>query len=394
MVLQQTPRSSMNRSAFLKLAACGAICLSMPGGLVRPTPSHGYGQILDAPPPNALRGFVNPRPAAWFDRLENNAVRCSLCPHQCTLTPGQRSVCRVRENRDGQGYTLAYANPALIQEDPVERKPFFHVVPGSRALSVSTAGCNLSCKFCEVWDMALVGPEDVHAFDLPPKALLAQARTAGVRSISFAFGEPVVFYEYMRDIARLARAEGLLNLIHTAGYILPEPLRELSELVDAANVDLKGFTPQFYRDVVGGELQPILESLKTLKAAGVHLEVTNVLLPTLNDEMRLIREMCTWIAAELGPDTPLHFARFYPLYRLTALPRTPISTLDAARATAREAGLNFVYVAKATGHEGENTFCPDCGRVVIGRVGFVIDRFDLDQGRCGHCGREIPGLWT
>jgi len=299
----------------------------------------------------------------------------------------------VRENRDGVGYTLAYSNPALIQEDPVERKPFFHVLPGSRALSIATAGCNLECKFCEVWDMTQVAPENVHAYDMPPERVVAHALAANVRSISYTLGEPVVFYEYMVAVAGLAKEAGLLNLVHTAGYIQPEPLKELSARLDAANVDLKSFDPAFYREVVGGELDPVLRTLTQLAEAGVHIEITSIIIPTLNDDMGKISEMCKWVVSELGRDVPLHFARFYPLYRLSDLPRTPVSTLDRARDAALAAGLRFVYVARVTGHEGENTFCPGCGAPVIKRMGFVVEEVRLERGRCRDCGAEIPGRW-
>jgi pyruvate formate lyase activating enzyme len=336
---------------------------------------------------------MRPVPSPWFTPIGDAKIRCDLCPKACELAEGERAPCRVRENRDGVGYTLAYGNPALIQEDPVERKPFFHVMPGSRALSIATAGCNLACQFCEVWDMALVAPENVHAYDMPPETLVAHAVATDVRAISYAFGEPVVFFEYMAEVAALAQEAGLLNLIHTAGYIQTEPLEELSGKLAAANIDLKSFDPSFYREVVGGELEPVLRTLKQLANDGVHVEITNIVIPTLNDDMETISEMCRWVVNELGPDVPLHFSRFYPLYRLSDLPRTPVSTLDRARETALNAGLRYVYVAKVTGHEGENTFCPDCGEAVISRVGFVIQEIKLEHGRCKHCGAEIPGRW-
>ncbi len=339
-------------------------------------------------------GFVRPRRSPWFSGLGDGKVRCELCPNGCELDRSRRSLCRVRENRDGEGYTLAYGNPVLIQEDPVERKPFFHVVPGSRALSISTAGCNLRCQFCEVWDMALVRPEEVHAYDLSPEAVVAHAVAGRVRSISYGFGEPVVFYEYMSDVAQLAGKAGLLNLVHTAGYIRPAPLKQLCKVLDAANVDLKSFDPQFYRNVVGGELEPVLASLRIIREAGVHLEITQVVIPTLNDDLGTVRSMCRWIVQELGPDVPVHFARFYPLYKLSALPRTPVTTLTQARDTARDAGLRHVYVSRVTGHEGENTFCPGCGKIVIQRLGFFVERMEMENGACIHCGGRLPGIWT
>lgn len=337
--------------------------------------------------------YFQPVPSPWFVQTGQKSIRCKLCPRQCELAEGQRSPCNVRENREGSGYTLAYGNPALVQEDPVERNPFYHVKPSSRVLSLCTAGCNLACKFCELWDIALVRPEQIHSYEMSPAEIITTAQASGVSAVCYAFGEPVVFYEYMSDIADLAKTAGLMNLIHTAGYIQPEPLSALCGKLDAANVDLKSFDPSFYRDVVGGELEPVLQTIKMLHQAGVHLEITNLVIPTLNDDMGMIREMCAWIKQELGEDTPLHFARFYPLYKLSALPRTPVATLDQARAVALDAGLKYVYVAKVIGHEGENTFCPVCGEMIIKRVGFVVEYVRLEDGRCSSCGTPIPGLW-
>ncbi len=386
--------SSMTRKQFLKVSAAGACTLCIAGFGIPGRFLEARTAPADVPEQSAKMGFMAPREGAWFESLDQGRVKCGLCPRQCLLNRGERAVCRVRENRGGKGYTLAYANPALIQEDPVERKPFFHVLPGTRALSISTAGCNLSCKFCEVWDMALVDPEEVHAYNMPPEAVVDHALAAGLKSLSYAFGEPVIFYEYMYDVARRGKEAGLLNLVHTAGYIREKPLEELCGILDAANVDLKSFNEDFYREVVGGELKPVLQTLKTLRKKDIHVEITSIVIPTLNDDMDMLRDMCSWISDELGPDTPLNLARFYPLYRLSGLPRTPVSTLDQARETAMQAGLNHVYVARVTGHEGENTFCPGCGKKIIDRVGFVIDRVDMKDGRCLHCGREISGIWA
>jgi len=385
------PDNGFSRREFLKagVGGVGALCLA---GVFSCTQERSGQKMLSSQ--TAQKGFVRPMRSPWFSQIDNARVRCELCPKRCELAEGERATCRVRVNRDGVGYTLAYGNPALIQEDPVERKPFFHVMPGSRTLSIATAGCNLECKFCETWDIALVAPEELHAYDMPPEAVVAHARATKVRSISYAFSEPVVFYEYMAAVATLAKEVGLLNLIHTAGYIQPEPLKELSGKLDAANVDLKSFDPVFYREVVGGELEPVLATLKLLRDTGVHIEITNLVIPTLNDDMGKIGQMCQWIVNELGTGVPVHFARFYPLYKLSNLPQTPVSTLDKARHIALDAGLKFVYVARVTGHEGENTFCPGCGETVIKRVGFVIDEIHLKNGKCKHCGSDIPGVWT
>ena len=376
----------VSRRDFLSSATLGACALCLAGVL-------GVGQ-RPARAQSAQPGLIGRRPSPWFEPAGGSDVRCTLCPHGCTIRDGQRGRCRVRENRDGTLYTLAYGNPCLVQLDPVERKPFFHVLPGTRALSVSTAGCPIACKFCEVWDMALVSPEEVYAYDLPPPALVEHALEVGAASLSFAFGEPVAFFEYMLDAARQGKQAGLRNLVHTSGYLTEEPLATLAAVVDAVNVDLKGFDAAFYRDMCGAELEPVLRSLIGLREAGVHLEITNLVIPTLNDDTAQIRAMCRWIVHELGPDVPLHFARFYPLYQLANLPPTPVSTLDRARAVAQEEGLHYVYVARVTGHEGENTFCPHCDNTAVARLGFIVEDVAIDAGRCRTCGGEIVGRWT
>jgi pyruvate formate lyase activating enzyme len=381
----------LNRRDLLRLAGGGACALSLGrlAGSMDPLAAAATAHAQEA-----RRGFVNPIPASFFSELGGGLIRCDLCPHACRMAPGERGRCQVRENRGGRGYTLAHGNPCVVQLEPVERKPFFHVVPGSRSFSVATAGCNLECGFCEVWDTAQVAPEDVHAYDLPPEAIVEKAGESGARSVAHTFGEPVVFFEYMEAIATLARREGLLSLMHSAGFINPDPLERLCRVMDAANVDLKSFDAGFYRRVCGGELEPVLETLKTLRTAGTHLEVTNILIPTLNDDMEMVRRMCEWIAVELGPETPIHFSRFYPLYKLANLPPTPVSTLNAARAAAMAAGLRYVYVAKVPGHEGENTICPGCQEMVIRRMGFMVEELRLADGRCDRCGEAIPGIWA
>ncbi len=341
----------------------------------------------------AQRGFMRPRPSRWFTRLDDDFVRCTLCPEECRLAPGRRGPCRVRENRRGRGYTLSYANPAILQTDPIERKPFFHILPGSRSLSVATAGCNMSCKFCQVWDMALVDPEDVYAYEATPQDVVRHARNADARSVAFTFGEPVACFEYMLDTARLAHEADLLTLFHSNGYIQPKPLNELCAVLDGANIDLKGFDPDFYRDICGGERDPVLDTLKTLRNKEIHTEITSLLIPTLNDREDDIRRMSRWIRDELGADTPVHFSRFYPLYKLAHLPPTPVSTLETARAAALEEGLEYVYIANVPGHESESTRCPKCENMLIDRLGFVVEAVHIENGRCRHCGQSVPGRW-
>lgn len=384
MSVEETSDIRLTKRDFLKLGVGGgcAFCLAR---------LLGAGKTAHAQ--TAEKGLIRTIKSPWFSKQDNGGIRCELCPVHCRIAPDDRGKCQVRENRDGECFSLVYGNPSLVQLDPIERKPFFHVLPGTRSLSVSTAGCNIECKFCEVWDMALVAPEEVHAYDMPPETIIEQALSVQARSISYTFGEPVVFYEYMAAIGARAKEEGLLSVMHSNGYINPEPLAALCECLDAVNIDFKSFEPAFYRDVCDGELAPVLDSLKQFKRAGLHIELTNLVIPTLNDNMDRIADMCRWIKAELGAGTPIHFARFYPLYKLANLPPTPVATLDEARATAHDAGLEYVYIANVTGHEGENTRCPGCGSTIIKRMGFVIEEMHIKEGACVHCARSIPGIW-
>lgn len=385
MTSRQPSSTALSRRDFIKSGlffACAVCMAKIPG-------NKGV-SYADSPE----KGFMRPRPSPWFSPGSGKTLVCMLCPKGCRMAPGQRGKCGVRENRDGTGYTLAYGNPALVRMDPVERLPFFHMKPGARTLSVSTAGCPLECAFCEVWDMALAAPEEVHAYDLSPEEIIRHARSSDAEAVSFAFGEPIVFYEYMSEIAAMAKKEGLLNLVHTSGYISPEPLLAILGNIDAVNIDLKGFDSEFYRKMTGGDIEPVKKALNILRRAGVHIEITNLLIPGKNDDMDQVKNMCTWIKNALGADTPVHLARFYPLYKLANLPQTPVSTLDRARDTAMEAGLAFVYIARVTGHEAENTFCPECGKIIIDRMGFVIEAIHIANGECAFCAAPVSGKWT
>jgi pyruvate formate lyase activating enzyme len=286
-----------------------------------------------------------------------------------------------------------YGNPAAIHLDPIEKKTYFHVLPSSGSLSLATAGCNLHCKFCQNWEISQAEPEEIYSYDVPPDMVVRKAREMQARSVAYTYTEPTVFYEFMFDTCRLAAQAGLLNVMHSNGFINPAPLQELCPFLDAANIDLKGFSESFYRDLCQGVQAPVLESLKILKRNGIHLEITNLIIPTRNDDMDMIRRMSLWIKTELGADTPLHFTRFYPLYKLKSLPPTPVTTLEQARAAAKTAGLEFVYIGNVPGHEGANTYCPRCGRTIIRRAGFMVVDYKVKDGACPYCGAPIPGIW-
>jgi len=331
--------------------------------------------------------------ALHYEGLEERKVLCKLCPRACVLGEGQLGFCRARKNIGGRLYSLGYASPCAIHVDPIEKKPFFHVLPGTTSLSIASAGCNLRCRFCQNWQISQFSPLETDNIHAPPERLVSWAIKEGSRSLAYTYTEPTNFYEFMLDTSRLAKAKGLFNVAHSNGYINPGPLRELLKYMDAINIDLKAFDRAFYREICEAELSPVLETLKTIRAQKVWLEITNLVIPRRNDNIESIRYMCRWIVRNLGPETPLHFSRFFPTYKMTGLPPTPVSTLERARAAAIEAGLRYVYIGNVPGHPGESTFCPSCGRLIVKRSGYSILSFDIRRGACRFCGRRIEGIW-
>jgi len=320
-------------------------------------------------------------------------VQCQVCPNRCLLQPGQRSVCRVKTNLEGKIYTLAYGNPCAVHVDPVEKKPLFHFLPGTKAFSIATAGCNFRCLNCQNWTISQRRPEDTRNYDLMPEKVVEAAVSSGAISIAYTYSEPVAFYEYMLDTSRIAKKRGIKNIWVTNGYINKKPLLELCKYIDAANVDLKSFKESIYNRLNAGRLQPVLDTLKTLREAGTWFEVTNLVVPTWTDDLEMIAEMCEWLLKNLGPDYPLHFSRFHPHYKLTHLPPTPVDTLEKAMETAKETGINYVYIGNVPGHRAQNTFCPACNQLIIKRRGYRIIENKLVDGRCPHCDNPIPGVW-
>jgi pyruvate formate lyase activating enzyme len=340
------------------------------------------------------KGLLGSKLSTHFTSLGGGKIRCGLCPRECIVPAGRRGFCGVRENREGRYYSLVYGNPCAVHLDPVEKKPFYHLLPASTSFSIATAGCNFRCKFCQNWEISQAVPDETYNLEFPPEEVVKQAKRAGSRSIAYTYVEPTIFYEYMMDTARLAQKEGILNVYHSNGFINPAPLKDLCKVLAGANIDLKGFTEDFYGHMSMGRLAPVLRTLKILKSTGVHLEVTNLVIPTQNDNPETVRKMCAWIKGELGADTPVHFSRFYPLYKLRNLPPTPVTTLERNRKIAMDAGLNYAYIGNVPGHEGERTFCPGCKKVVVSRRGYSVLEINLKQGKCKFCGRPIPGLWA
>ncbi len=324
----------------------------------------------------------------------SNQVQCLLCPFKCTLKPGERGVCQVRMNMDGKLISLVYARPATMHVDPIEKKPVFHLYPGSGAFSLATFGCNLGCKFCQNWQLSQAKPEDNTNYYAPPEKIIELAQQKHCRSIAYTYSEPIVFYEYMYDTSVLAKQKGIKNIMVTAGFINPEPMRKLAKVIDAANVDLKGFTEDYYRDVCHGALKPVLKTLEICVEENVILEITNLIVTTLNDDMKIIRKMVKWIKKNLGPQIPIHFSKFSPMYKLKNLPPTPVQTLINARKTAMDEGMHYVYIGNIYVKDGETTFCPKCGKKLIERYGYTIMSNNMKSNNCPNCGKKIYGLWV
>ena len=378
------PNPPLTKRGFLRACGMGLCVLSGIQWIGFPRTSHA--QITQ-------KGLVRTKLSPFFTPLEGGEIQCELCPKRCRVSKGKRGFCRVRENRDGKYYSLVYGNPCAVHLDPIEKKPFFHVLPSTTSFSLATAGCNFQCKFCQNWEISQAQPEDLYNYDMSPELVVEKAKEMGARSVAYTYVEPTIFYEFMLDIGLLAKEEGLMNVCHSNGFINPVPLRKLCQVMDAANIDLKGFTETYYRELCEGELAPVLETLKILKQEKVHLEITTLVVPTQNDDPAVVKEMCLWVRKELGADTPIHFSRFYPLYKLRTLPPTPVSTLEKIRDTALSAGLEYVYIGNVPGHEAENTFCPNCKKKIIQRAGYMIGEVHLKGGKCGYCGKPIPGIW-
>ncbi len=325
-------------------------------------------------------------------------VECQLCPKYCRIDPGRTGDCGVRVNLDGKLVATTFGHPCSLHMDPIEKKPLFHFLPGTEILSLATVGCNLHCRNCQNWSISQAVAEETEAYDLPPDALVGLARREACPSVAYTYTEPLVYYEYTRDSCRAARAAGLKNVLVTAGYINEEPLRELLPHVDAANVDLKAFDDDFYIKYCEGTLRPVLRTLELCLEYGVTLEITNLVIPTLNDSTELVKKLAGWIVETLGPQVPLHFSRFHPRYKMKNLPPTPGETLERCRDQAMEAGLRHVYVGNLRSRDGESTFCPEArcsGRAqpLIRRSGYRILENRMVGGACPDCGAEVYGRW-
>jgi len=333
--------------------------------------------------------------ARFWKPEEGGAVNCGLCRFHCRILPGRRGLCGVRENRDGTLYTLVYGRSVATNIDPIEKKPLYHLLPGSLSFSIATVGCNFRCLHCQNYQISQWPHEhdSIPGDDLSPEEVVRQALASGCRSIAYTYTEPTIFFEYAYDTAVLAHQAGLKNIFVTNGYTTPEALAEIAPFLDAANVDLKGFDDEVYRNLTGARLEGVLETLRDYKRHDIWLEVTTLLIPGYNDDPGELRELAGFIRDELGAGVPWHVSGYYPAYRLDA-PPTPVATLQLAEKIGHEVGLQYVYLGNRPGSGGEVTLCTACAERLVEREGFRVVKDRTSEGHCPACGHPVPGVWA
>lgn len=333
--------------------------------------------------------------AMLYEPFAEGAVQCNLCSHRCRIPAGKRGICGVRENSQGRLMTLVYGRLIARHADPIEKKPLFHFLPGSYSYSIATVGCNFRCRFCQNADIAQMPAEHGGAIlgeSATPESVVSEALRLECETIAYTYTEPTVFLEFALDVMKSARKAGIRNVFVTNGYMTEEALEQAAPFLDAANVDLKSFRPEFYRDVCGGRLKPVMETLIRMVKKGIWVEVTTLLIPGLNDQPEELRDLARFLSEDLGPDIPWHISRFHPDYRMTDRPPTPVATLNAARRIGLSAGLRYVYTGNVPGEEGGDTFCPSCNALVVKRWGFEVRENRIREGRCPACRARIAGV--
>jgi pyruvate formate lyase activating enzyme len=327
--------------------------------------------------------------ALYFEHLNEGQVRCNLCPHHCVINPGKTGICKVRKNINGVLYSLVYGKPIAQSTDPIEKKPLFHFFPGSSAFSIATVGCNLHCLHCQNADISQVEQGIYPTREAEPENIIDAAKRSGAKSIAYTYTEPTIFYEYAFDIAHLAHEQNLKNVFVTNGFIEKEPLDDIASVLDAANIDLKGMTDEFYKKVCGARLQPVLDTIKHYYDLGIWIEITTLIIPGYNDSKDILSEIAQFIA-NIDVEIPWHVTGFYPTYKLTDAPPTSVSALEKAVEIGKKAGLQYIY--QGNRGAGENTFCPKCGKELITRSGFFVSKNLTEQGKCPKCHTVIAGI--
>ena len=378
---------AVDRRSFLKCALASGAALGM-SGVAQPaaaTPSGGSAEAQDD-----TRFVVE---AKFYQKLPNRKVKCKLCPRECAVGDKERGYCGVRENRGGTYFTLVHSRVCAAHVDPVEKKPLFHYLPGTVAFSLATAGCNVNCKFCQNWDISQSRPEQVPSQYVPPQQVAELAKQYHCPTIAYTYSEPVVFAEYLMDAADAGHEAGIRSIVVSNGYMQEDALKAAYGKMDAVKIDLKSFSESYYRQVVTGQLKPVLDSLVTLRKLGKWTEIVYLVVPTLNDSDEEFRGLASWIKANLGEDVPLHFTQYHPEYLLKNLPITPVPTLERAKAIADAEGLHYVYIGNVPGHPAQNTYCPKCKRLLVERVGFTASQMLIRKNSCPFCLHPIPGVW-
>jgi pyruvate formate lyase activating enzyme len=382
----------MDRRKFIQAAGGCALGCGLLGGISRAEDFLPSNINLETDSANLDEEKFIKKARHWV-ALDHLRVECQLCPRRCQVADQERGYCGVRENRGGDYYTLVHGRACTWHADPIEKKPLFHVLPGEKAFSIATAGCNIECKFCQNWNISQFRPEQIRSLDLPPEKVVTGCRETGSKCLAFTYSEPVIFYEYMFDSAVRAEEAGVHPVMISNGYIEPEPMKELLPHLTAVKIDLKAFTEKFYKETCSGRLKPVLNTLELLQESGKWFELVVLIVPTLNDDPKEIRQMCKFVATKLSPDVPLHFSRYHPTYKIQNIPPTPTQTLERCHQIAREEGLRYVYLGNLPGHPAANTQCPSCEKVVIRRYGFLIRENKIKEGKCSYCGQSIPGVW-
>ncbi len=333
-----------------------------------------------------------PKEALYYKKLKHNVVQCQLCPRFCIINEGKRGNCGVRENQKGRLIALTYSKPCSLAFDPIEKKPLYHFLPGEEVLSIATVGCNLHCLNCQNWSISQVTADEYPTTYLPPKEVVQKAKETNCKMIAYTYTEPTVFYEYVIDIAKLAKKQGIKNIIVSNGFINPAPLKELCKYIDGANIDLKSIKPEFYESICSARLEPILDAIKILHENGVWTELTNLLIPQHNDSPVEIKKLAEFVIG-IDKNMPLHFSSFYPCYKMMDVARTSEEAVRDTRVIALKAGLNYVYTGNISDEEGGTTFCPKCKKAAIIRHGFFVKENNVVNGKCKFCNQRIAGVW-
>lgn len=327
--------------------------------------------------------------ASFYKKLEGSKVQCTLCSHNCKILEGSTGICGVRQNKDGKLYSLIYGLCSSMASDPIEKKPLYHFYPGSSVFSIGTVGCNFSCLHCQNYGISTAKPDYSYMQKITPDDVVNFAKEQGCMGVAFTYNEPSIWYEFTLDSAKLVKKQDLYTVYVTNGYISEDPLREISPVLDAMNIDVKAFTENFYKKVCKAKLQPVLDTCILAKELGIHLELTYLVIPGYNDSEKEVESFCRWVVEKLGYSIPVHFSRFHPDFNMLDVSRTPMDTMINIFNIAKKTGLSFVYLGNVSNGDYENTICPKCGNICVKRVGFSTRTTGLDKGKCSNCGENL-----